>query len=102
VINTQSGSLMSVGIIGALWAASGAVRMVMKSMNKAYDVPESRPWYRKYPLSVGLTLLAGVSVIGAAALMFVGQIWATDIMEAIGLGGWVAGWGRSSLGCDGR
>ena len=98
VIEASNGGLLSIGAVGSLWAASGAVRSLMKAMNRAYDVPESRPWYRKYPVSIGLTLLTSTFFIAAAVLMVVGQFWAMDILEAMGIsGGWSAAliaWGR--------
>ena len=84
VVSTQNPGLLSIGIIGAIWAASSAVQMLMQAMNNAYDVPETRPLWKRYPLAIGLTLLVGLVVIVATVLFFTGQFFAMDIVSAMG------------------
>lgn len=87
VVESQNPGLLSIGILGAVWAASGGVGAVIKAMNRAYDVQESRPFWRKYALQVGLTLLAGTFIIGAFALLLAGQIFGQELADALGVGG---------------
>jgi membrane protein len=42
IINQQNGGLLSIGIIGTLWAASNAVHAIVKAFNRAYDIEENR------------------------------------------------------------
>ena len=73
VIGTQRPGLVSVGILGAIWAASSGFKAVMKAMNRAYDVEETRPFITKNLVGVGLTLLAGTFVVGAFVLVVAGE-----------------------------
>ncbi|HEV2122589.1 MAG TPA: YhjD/YihY/BrkB family envelope integrity protein, partial [Chloroflexota bacterium] len=59
VLETQQPGLLSIGILGAIWASSAGMNAVVKSMNLAYDVEETRPWWKKTLLGIGMTLLAG-------------------------------------------
>ncbi|WP_235548653.1 YihY/virulence factor BrkB family protein [Noviherbaspirillum sp. Root189] len=64
--------VLSFGVIVALWTASAAVRATINALNVAYDVPESRPAWKLYPLSIIYTIGFAVLLIAAAALMIVG------------------------------
>ena len=47
VLSNQSGGLLSFGIITALWSGSAAVSTFIKALNRAYDVEETRPFWRR-------------------------------------------------------
>lgn len=79
---TERVGLFSVGILAALWTASAGVRSTMLAMNKAYDVKEGRPAWKRIPLSVLYTIGIALMLLSAAALMLVGP----QVM------GWLAGW----------
>ena len=80
------GGLLSFGIVAALWAASSGVRSLMNALNAAYDVEESRPAWRRYPLSILYTVGLAVMLILAAGLMLVGPRAAEWIAGQAGLG----------------
>jgi membrane protein len=86
VLDNQHTGLLSVGLIAALWAASGGMGATMKAMNHVYDVEEERPFWKRTLLAVGLTLLGGAFFIGAFALAIAGAAFGTAIADAIGLG----------------
>lgn len=98
VLENQQPGLLSIGLIGALWAASGGMGATMRAMNRAYDIEESRPFWRKTLLALGLTVLTGAFFITAFVLAVAGQELTTAVVEAIGLGNFtrvlmlVGGW----------
>ena len=69
--------LLSVSIIFALWAASAGMRSVMNALNVAYDVEETRPAWKRYPLSILYTVGLVAVVIAAAVFRLVGP-WAVQ------------------------
>lgn len=69
--------LLSVSIIFALWAASTGMRSVMNALNAAYDVEETRPAWKRYPLSILYTIGLVAVVIAAAVFRLVGP-WAVQ------------------------
>src|SRR5690606_32584580 len=79
--------LLSFGAIGALWAASGGVKSIMKALNRAYDVEEARGFIRKQAVGLGLTLLASVAFIMTALIIIGGQIAGEAVAEQIGIEG---------------
>jgi membrane protein len=80
------GSLISFGIIGTLWAASTGVRATMAALNAAYDVEETRPAWKRFPLSVIYTVGLAVLLILATGLMLVGPQVMTWLARQVGWG----------------
>jgi membrane protein len=66
-IREPQGGLLSIGAAIAIWTASSGFRGVMKALNAAYEVEETRPIWARYPLSIAYTIaLAVLLVVGAA------------------------------------
>ncbi|ACG74349.1 ribonuclease BN [Anaeromyxobacter sp. K] len=64
----QNVTLLGFGALGALWAASGATLALMRSLNTAYDVGESRPFWKVRAIALLMTVVAGVlALVGALA-----------------------------------
>jgi len=80
------GGLLSIGIIVAIWGASGGVRSVMNAMNVAFDVEETRPIWKRYLLSIVYTLGIAVLLIAASGLMLTGPELMESIASEVGLG----------------
>lgn len=59
----------------------------MKALNRAYDVKETRPLWKRYVLAVGLTLLAGTVVLAAFGLLFMTQVFSEEIFSWLGVSG---------------
>jgi len=45
-----AGAALVVGVVGALWSASGYVGAFSRVMNRIYEVEEGRPFWRKRPI----------------------------------------------------
>ncbi|HJV75508.1 MAG TPA: YihY/virulence factor BrkB family protein [Noviherbaspirillum sp.] len=71
-LQQPQGGLLSLGVIVAMWSASAAVRATMNALNVAYDVNESRPAWKLYPLSIFYTVGLAALMILAAVLLVVG------------------------------
>jgi membrane protein len=75
VIGQTRPGLLTLGAVLALWAATGGTNALIKAMNRAYEVEETRPLIPRYALAIGLTLLASlgllvafVTIVGASFL----------------------------------
>lgn len=86
VLGEQQPGLLSVGLVGALWAASGGVGALMKAMNRMYDVQETRPFWKRTLIAIGLTMLGGLFFITAFVLAVAGTAVAGAIVDALELG----------------
>jgi len=87
VVNSRNAALLSVGLVGTLWAASSGVGSLMKAMNRAYGVRETRPALERYALALGLTAFAGLMIVVAFLVLVVWQASGTKIADKMGLGG---------------
>ncbi|MFF9814913.1 YihY/virulence factor BrkB family protein [Streptomyces sp. NPDC014006] len=81
------GSLMAVvGVVVALWSASGYVAAFMRAANAVYDMPEGRPVWKILPVRLGVTtVLMVLAVVSALIVVFTGGI-ARRAGDALGLG----------------
>jgi membrane protein len=52
-----AGVAFVIGLLGALWSASGYVAAFMRASNAIYDMPEGRPVWKTLPVRVGLTVV---------------------------------------------
>lgn len=73
--------LLSVGFVLAIWGASGAINVMIKGFNRAYDVEEGRGFIKRKVLAIVLTIGLSVLVIVAFVLFVFGER----------LGRWLAG-----------
>src|SRR5688572_4526214 len=64
--------LLTVGVLGALWTSSSALVAIVSTLNRAYDVTESRPWWKVRLVAIGLTVGLAVFIVTAAVLMIAG------------------------------
>ncbi|MFJ6783141.1 YihY/virulence factor BrkB family protein [Streptomyces yangpuensis] len=81
------GSLMAlVGLVVAMWSASGYVAAFIRSANAVYDVPEGRPVWKVLPLRLALTVtLMALACAGALIVVFTGGL-ARRAGTALGVG----------------
>jgi membrane protein len=72
VTKGRSPGKLSFGILLALWAASSGVNALAETLNAAYDVAETRPWWKVRLISVALTIFLAVLIISALLLVLYG------------------------------
>jgi membrane protein len=81
-----AGVLFVVGLLAALWSASGYVAAFMRASNAIYDMEEGRPVWKTLPVRVGLTLvLLLLLAISTIAVVLTGGL-AEKVGDVIGLG----------------
>jgi membrane protein len=79
VVSHRNGGLLSLGLVLSLWSASSGVASLMSGLNKAYDIVETRSFWQRRLVAIGLTL-GGVVMVSAGSVL---------IMIGHRLGGWV-------------
>jgi membrane protein len=90
IIEAQNPGLVSIAIVGALWTAASGISGLIKGLNRIYGVKEGRPVWKRYLVSLGLTLLAGGALIVAFFLFIVGQVYGLEVAGELGLEGQAA------------
>ena len=74
------------GGAGAVWAASGAMGSVIKSVNRAYERMETRPFWKVRITAIILVLLSSATIIVLAVLIVFGGPLGTAIADKANLG----------------
>jgi membrane protein len=85
VVEEQQRGLLSFAAIGALFFATGGTNALIKALNRAFSVGETRPFWRRYLLALGLTILAGAGVVGAFVVFIGGAFVGSDLAGEMGL-----------------
>jgi membrane protein len=83
---SQSGGLLTFGVLGALWSSSAAVVSIVDALNRAYDITDARPWWKVRLVAVALTLGLAVFVLSALTLVVAGPAIAEYLDERAGFG----------------
>jgi len=85
VLSTHS-RLLTFGILFTLWSASSGFTALIDALNTAYDVPETRHYWKTRSLAIGLTFSVGCLLVIALALLLVGPVLSARLTEAFGMG----------------
>ena len=75
-----AGIMFIVGLLAALWSASGYVGAFMRASNVIYETPEGRPIWKLRPLQMLVTLI----IVILAAITLLGIVVSGPLAEAIG------------------
>lgn len=75
-----------VGILGALWSASGYVGAFGRAMNRIFEVEEGRPFWRLRPMNIIVTIVSIVLSAVVLLILVVSGPVAKSVGNAVGLG----------------
>jgi membrane protein len=93
VTQSSGGGKLSFGILATLWAASNGMGAISDSLNAAYDLKETRPWWKVRLTAVGLTLSLTLLIVTALVLVLYGHDIADAVSVKLGLGAaFATGW----------
>jgi membrane protein len=67
-----SGGKISFGLLLTIWTASFGVGAIISTLNAAYGVKESRPWWKVQGVAIALTVALAVLVVAPLALVLYG------------------------------
>ncbi len=84
--NRPAPGLFSVGLVIALWSASVAFAALINALNKAYDVEETRPFWKVRGIALLMTLGLSVIVMIGVLLLVAGPPIGRGIADLFGLG----------------
>jgi membrane protein len=86
-IEARGGGKLSFGLLAALWAASNGMSAISETLNVAYGVEETRPWWRVRLTTIGLTIALAVLIIAALTVILSGGRIVDLIAGVFGFGG---------------
>jgi membrane protein len=86
----RQGGLLTIGIVGAIWSSSSAVTAIITALNRAYDIDEWRPWWKRRLLAVALTIALALFVVVAFVFVVGGGDLAAWVADRLGFSEWLA------------
>jgi membrane protein len=93
VIQHSGGGKLTFGLLLALYAGSSGTTQLMSTLNVAFRVRETRSWITVRLISLALTVLISLLIIGALFLVLAGGFLAEFLGHEIGLNSlFVASW----------
>jgi membrane protein len=78
--------VISVGALLALWTGSNVFSSLTDALNRAFGVPETRPWWKVTLLAMSFVIGAGIAMLVATTLFVFGKPIMHTIANTIGLG----------------
>jgi membrane protein len=81
-----AGLAFVIGLVGAIWSASGYVGAFSRGMNRIYGVQEGRPYLKFQPVILVVTIIALVTLTAMALMVVISGDIAEAVGDVIGLG----------------
>ena len=85
--NSAAGLTLVLGILTALWSASGYVGAFGRAMNRIYEIDEGRPFVKLRGTMLAVTIVTVLIVVLLAAMLVLSGPVAESVGNALGLGG---------------
>jgi membrane protein len=82
VFSSSTAGLLALAAALAVWEVSGIIRAGIGALDEIYETPEPRPFWIRFPLSLGLAILFLAAVLAAIAIVWAGHVpggWGTAI-----------------------
>ena len=86
VVKGSSGDILSLGLLGALWASSSGVTAIMESLNVVYSATETRPYWKVRLIAALLTIGLAGFIIASTTLVLYGARIGEWIADFVGMG----------------
>jgi membrane protein len=86
VNSPAAGFALVSGIVLAIWSASGYVGAFSRAMNRIYEIPEGRPFWKLKPTQLAVTVIGIVILLVCALIIAISGPVTEAIGEALGLG----------------
>src|SRR5215212_7487336 len=82
----NSGGILTFAFLVTIWSSSGAMVSIITTLNAAYDVTESRPWWKTRLTAIGLTAGIAFFILVSMFLIIAGPTVAENIAARMHLG----------------
>lgn len=82
----NSGGILTFAFVVTLWSSSGAMVSIITTLNAAYDVTESRPWWKARLTAIAVTVGIAVFILVSMFLVIAGPTVAENLASRMQLG----------------
>jgi membrane protein len=76
---------LTLGLAGAFWSSSTAMVATIDALNRAYNVPEWRPWWKRRMVAIALTVALAIFTAISLALILIGPSVANRVARWFGV-----------------
>jgi membrane protein len=82
----RGGAKLSLSLVAAVWVASNGMLAVVRALNTACGLKETRPWWKRRIVAVVLTVTFSVLVVSGFVVLFLGEEIGEAVASRIGIG----------------
>jgi membrane protein len=86
IATARGGGKLYLSLLAAVWVASNGMIAVSRTLNRACGLRETRPWWARRLVAMGLTVAFAALIIGALGLIFYGGEIADALAEHLEIG----------------
>jgi membrane protein len=84
--NSNTGGILTIAFLFTLWSSSAAMLSMSTTLNIAYDVTESRPWWKTRLTAIALTVGLSIFILMSMTLIIAGPTLAERLASTFHLG----------------
>ncbi|HJQ22923.1 MAG TPA: YihY/virulence factor BrkB family protein [Blastocatellia bacterium] len=92
VVSKRGGGWLSFGILGTLWAASTGTAALIDTLNRAYEVKETRSYWKIRMIALALTIGLSLVVILSSAIIMLSDRLPAWLGARLGISSGLLGW----------
>lgn len=81
VIESSTGGLFTIGLVTTVWISSNAVITVMKALNRAYGIKDSRTYFEKRILAISIVFMFALIIFISFNMIIFGRTLLTLIYK---------------------
>lgn len=85
VYSESAPGIMSLGAVLAIWSGSNVFTAIMAALNTAYDVSETRKWWKRRLISIAAVIGSGIVLLLTTAVMLGGSRMTHWVGRQVGL-----------------
>ena len=82
----NAGGVLTFAFLLTLWSSSSAVVSMCSTLNAAYDITETRPWWKVRLTAIGLTIALALFILISMTLVIAGPTLAERLADTMQLG----------------
>ncbi|CAN5552070.1 YihY/virulence factor BrkB family protein [soil metagenome] len=86
ILRRQTGGLLSVGAVLAIWGSRSMISGGVRAINRAYGIDKPRNWLEQNAISLGLTIGLGITAVIGSASVLLGSRWGDRTSDKFGVG----------------
>jgi membrane protein len=86
ISDQDSGGLLTLGLLVAIWSSSAALVAIIGAVNRAYDLEESRPWWKTRLTAIGLTFALAIMILLSFSIIVAGPTVVEWLAAKFGFG----------------